>query len=192
MGRVEAAAKTRRRKRDIQYAILSALGVAGVISLALLAPNVFQALPRLAGDKFRIGYRARTTVGRLAQKGLVRYIERNGVRCVELTKKGERRLAIARAAFSGDVPRKRWDGRHRLVMFDVPQYRRGVRDRLRRVMRECGFLRVQDSVWLYPYDCEELLTLIKAELRVGKDVLYAVVESLENDGWIKNHFGLKG
>ena len=57
-------------------------------------------------------------------------------------------------------------------------------------MQECGFLRIQDSVWLYPHDCEELITLMKAELRTGKDVLYAVVESIENDGWIRKHFGL--
>lgn len=57
-------------------------------------------------------------------------------------------------------------------------------------MRDFGFLRIQDSVWLSPYDCEELIALVKAELRLGKDVLYAIVEEIENDGWIKKHFNL--
>ena len=112
------------------------------------------------------------------------------MRCIELTEKGARKLAIQQATYAIDTRYKRWDKRYRLVMFDIPYYRRNVRDRLRRVMRECGFLRVQDSVWLYPHDCEELLALIKADLRVGKAVIYAVVESLENDAWIKRHFGL--
>jgi len=58
------------------------------------------------------------------------------------------------------------------------------------MMLDFGFLRVQYSVWVSPYDCEELIALVKAELRLGKDVLYVVVEQIENDGWIKKHFQL--
>ncbi len=75
-------------------------------------------------------------------------------------------------------------------MFDIPQYRRLDRDHLRQVVRACGFLRLQDSVWVFPYDCEELIMLLKADMRIGKDVLYAIVETIENDGWIKKHFGI--
>ena len=57
-------------------------------------------------------------------------------------------------------------------------------------MRELGFLRVQDSVWVSPHECEELVALIKAELRIGQDILYVIVESIENDGWIRKHFNL--
>lgn len=192
MGKIEEDARKRRRRRDIQRAVLSSIGTAGILAVAVLAPNIFSALPRLAGDRHKFGYLARTAASKLAQKGLVRFVHRNGVQCIELTEKGRRHLAIERAKFAGDIVRKRWDKRYRLVMFDIPHYRRAVRDRLRRVMRECGFLRVQNSVWLYPYDCEELLALVKAELHIGKDVLYAVVESLEHDAWIKRHFGLKG
>jgi len=190
MGNVEIEARTRRRKRNIQNAVLAAIGVAGILSVALIAPNIFQAIPRIAGDKYKLGYRAKTVAGRLVQNGLARFVSRRGMRCIELTEKGARKLAIQQATYAIDTRYKRWDKRYRLVMFDIPYYRRNVRDRLRRVMRECGFLRVQDSVWLYPHDCEELLALIKADLRVGKAVIYAVVESLENDAWIKRHFRL--
>ena len=192
MGIVESEARTRRKRRDIQNAVLSAVGIAGVLAVTMIAPNIFQALPRILGDKYKLGYRAKTAAGRLAKKGLLRFVLRNGVRCAELTEKGRKALALEtmKTAQLSKRPR-RWDKQYRLVMFDVPQYRRATRDRLRRVMRECGFLRLQDSVWIYPYDCEELMALIKADLRIGKDVLYAVVESVENDAWIKRHFGLK-
>ena len=58
-------------------------------------------------------------------------------------------------------------------------------------MSECGFLCIQKSVWISPYDCEELVALVKAELRIGKDALYVIVDSIENDGWIKKHFKLQ-
>jgi len=57
-------------------------------------------------------------------------------------------------------------------------------------MQAVGFLRIQDSSWLYPYDCEEFMALLKADLHIGKDVLYAVVEEIENDKWIRKHFNL--
>ena len=65
-----------------------------------------------------------------------------------------------------------------------------TREQLRATMREVGFLRVQDSAWVFPYDCEEFIALLKADLHVGKDILYAVIEHIENDTTIRRHFGL--
>ena len=53
-----------------------------------------------------------------------------------------------------------------------------------------GFMRLQDSVWIYPYDCEDLLTLLKADFKVGRDMLYMVVDQLEYDVSLKVRFGL--
>src|SRR3989338_8721813 len=192
MGKIERDAKKMRRRRNIQNAVLAAVGLAGILAVIMIAPNIFQALPRLLGDKYKLGYRAKTAAGQLAKKGLLRFVLRNGVRCAELTEKGQTALALDKMKIANKLNRaRRWDKRYRLVMFDIPQYRRATRDRLRNIMRECGFLRLQDSVWIYPYDCEELIALVKADIRIGKDVLYAVVESVENDAWIKRHFGLK-
>ena len=53
-----------------------------------------------------------------------------------------------------------------------------------------GFLRLKDSVWVYPYDCEDLVTLMKADFKIGKDILYIIAETIENDSWLKKEFGL--
>ena len=50
--------------------------------------------------------------------------------------------------------------------------------------------RLQDSVWVYPYDCEDILTLLKTDLGVGKDVLYLIVEEMENDKYLREEFDL--
>jgi hypothetical protein len=49
---------------------------------------------------------------------------------------------------------------------------------------------MQDSVWIFPYDCEELVALLKADFKVGKDLLYMVVEKIENDHALRLHFNL--
>ena len=58
-------------------------------------------------------------------------------------------------------------------------------------MRELGFIRLQDSVWVYPYDCEDLMALLKADLKLGSAVLYMVVEHIENDKHLRAEFGLE-
>lgn len=191
MGVIETSAKRQKRRRNIQHAVLATVGVAGILAVAMIAPGVFGAIGKISGNKYKFGYRARTAAGRLAQKGLVTFLERDGKKFVRITEKGRRLLALEteRARLRGQK-RRRWDKQYRIVMFDIPERRKHVRKRLASLIRECGFLRLQDSVWIYPYDCEELVALMKAELETGKDILYAVVESIENDRWIKKHFNL--
>ena len=191
MGNIERTARKQRTKRNIQQAVLGAVALTGILALAMVAPNVIGAIGRIAGNKYKFGYRARTAAGRLAKKGLVEFIEKDGKKYLRITEKGRDTLALETEKAALCAPcKRRWDRQYRLVMFDVPERRKSVRNRLRAIMRECGFLRVQDSVWVDPYDCEEFITLLKANLRIGKDVLYAVVERIENDAWIKKHFGL--
>ena len=65
-----------------------------------------------------------------------------------------------------------------------------MRNQLRLFMREFGFVRLQDSVWIYPHDCEDVIALAKANFRIGWDVLYMIVEQLERDKHLREHFDL--
>jgi len=46
--------------------------------------------------------------------------------------------------------KRRWDGKWRMVLFDVPQSRASDRVRLRRSLADRGFGYLQDSVWITP------------------------------------------
>lgn len=190
MGSIESGAKKKRTKRDLQNAALMAIGLAGTIAVMAVAPNMFQILGR-TGAIARLKYRSRGILTRLKQKGLVEFVERDEKKYVQLTGLGEKTLDFYRERLnlSGNKPKK-WDRRYRLIMFDIPEKRKQVRERLRFEMQDTGFLRIQDSAWVYPYDCEEFMALLKADLRIGKDVLYAVVEEIENDAHIRKHFNL--
>ncbi len=190
MGLIETGAKKKRQRRNVRNAVLLTIGTAGFIAVAAIAPNTFQLLGR-SGALARLKYQTKGVLTRLRMKGEIEFEERDGKRCVRLTERGEEMLALEqqRMGLANAKPRK-WDHRYRLVMFDVPERRKKIRERLRFEMREIGFLRIQDSAWVYPYDCEEFIALLKADLHIGKDVLYAVVEEIENDGWIRKHFGL--
>lgn len=190
MGSVEASARKKRIRRNVRNAALIAIGAAGLIAVSAIAPNMFQILGR-SGALARLKFQTRGVLTRLKMKGEIEFIERDGKRYARLTELGETSFALARQKISlaSGKPRK-WDRRYRLVIFDVPEKRKKIREHLRSQMREVGFLRVQDSAWVYPYDCEEFVALLKADLHIGNDVLYAVIEEIENDARIRKHFGL--
>lgn len=109
---------------------------------------------------------------------------------LRLTPKGKNMLALMEARDRFRRKPKRWDGRWRILIFDIPEYRKSTRNKMRRTLRSVGFLRLQDSVWIYPHDCEDFIVLLKADFKIGRDVLYMIVDELEGDGWVRKHFGL--
>ena len=187
MGIIEEKYRKRRRNKDIQKAILATVKVAGLLTVATLAPNsiqYFRSLGIVPGKRQKeIMFASKR---RLIKNGLLRY--KNGF--LELTKKGEAELELLEINdWKIDKPKK-WDGRWRMLIFDIPETKRPLRDKVRRTLSTIGFLRLQDSVWIYPYDCEDLVTLLKIDFNVGKDLLYIIVDSIENDITFKKLFNL--
>ncbi len=193
MGVIEKEAKKIRRLRAFQQGLLAAVAIGGVVLVAATIPNAAQLLRYMPGYKkgARFNYQAKTALGRLAARGLVTFEERNGRRYARVTEAGEQILALESAREARSRKPRRWDGRWRVVLFDIPERRRGIRNRLRLFMSEYGLVRLQDSVWIYHYDCEDLIALAKANFRVGIDVLYMIVERLERDKHLREHFGLR-
>jgi DNA-binding transcriptional regulator PaaX len=191
MGKLEEGALKRRRKQNIQKAVLATLAGVGFLAVTAMAPNVLQLLRYLPGERTKYGFRIKTAADRLVAKGQAEWIKREGKTSLRITEKGRKELAFEQAKIALLTrKKKRWDGRWRMVVFDVPEPRRRVRTRLRGIMREIGFARLQDSVWVYPYDCEDLIALLKADLKIGKDVLYAIADTIEYDKPLRKQFGL--
>lgn len=193
MGMLGENAKKTRKLRAFQLSLLSAAAIGGVILVAATIPNVARLLRHMPGYKkgALFNYQAKTALGRLASKGLITFEERDGKRYARVTEAGEKLLNLESMREASARKPKRWDEHWRVVIFDIPERRRGIRNRLRLFMREYGFVRLQDSVWIYPYDCEDLIALAKANFRIGIDVLYMIVERLENDKHLREHFELR-
>ncbi|MBI4088669.1 CRISPR-associated endonuclease Cas2 [Candidatus Kaiserbacteria bacterium] len=190
MGAIEQSARRERRIGAFQQAMLyAALG--GVMVAIGAVPDFSKIIKYYAGAKkgARFNYRAKTVLGRLAAKGLLTFEERGGRRYARITERGRELLELEIQKVAHAKKRK-WDRRWRVVIFDIPERRRSVRVRLRRFMEEYGFVRLQDSVWVYPHDCEDLIALAKANLRIGADALYMIVERIERDKHLREHFAL--
>ncbi len=185
---MEQESRKRHKKQNLQRALLLTLATAGLVAWAMMAPNTLRLLKYFPGDPIR--YRLRTAAGKLVVKGYAVWVKKGGAYCLRLTEKGQKALAFEQSVLSLKSQKRTWDGRWRMVTFDVPERRRGVRGRLREMMKSVGFIRLQESVWVYPYDCEEFIALLKAELKVGRNVLYIIADCIEQDGVLRKHFNL--
>lgn len=190
MGKLEVESGKRRRKQNVQRAVLAAIAVTGLLAFAAVAPNALKLLDYLPNERYNLRYRAKSAAGRLIAKGYATWIEKDGKKFLRITQKGRKAFTFEQAKVELKNQKKKWDGRWRMIVFDVPERRRHVRHRLREVMLEIGFVRLQDSVWVYPYDCEDFVALLKAELKIGKDVLYAIADTIEHDKSLRLHFKL--
>lgn len=191
MGTLERSARQERRLGAFQQAMLATVMLGGVIVIAATIPNAAQLLKYFPGYKrgAKFNYQAKSALGRLVAKGCVTFVEENDKRYARITEKGWHMLQMETERVTIAKKRK-WDRRWRVVIFDIPERRKSVRASIRRFMNEYGFVRLQDSVWIYPYDCEDLIALAKANFRVGTDVLYMIVERLEHDKHLREHFSL--
>ena len=175
------------RKGDLQRILLQTVGAVGFLAVALFAPNALQALKKLG----IIGKKRQKEVITLARKKLIKnklLTEHKNV--YKLTRKGEAKLRqLELKDFKFKKP-TRWDGKWRILMFDIKESQSGLRNKIRKTLIVIGFLRLQNSVWIYPYPCENLIALLKADFQIGSELLYITANSIEYDTELRKSFGL--
>jgi hypothetical protein len=187
--RLSSVRKEYRRmaRGNVARTILEIIGTAGFVSTTLLAPNVLGALYKIGENKQKRWY-VWNKIKELEQKGLLTRSINNSR--YQLTKKG--RDMVAGYEIGKIKIRKplRWDGRWRLVIFDIREHMRAARDELRDMLNVLGFRKLQNSVWVHPYPCADVISLIKRKHNLGNAVLYLEVDVLENDRDSRDFFNL--
>lgn len=83
---------------------------------------------------------------------------------------------------------KKWNGKWFMVFFDVPESQRLKRDQLREFLKQLGFYKYQKSVYLFPYECEKEINLIKKIVEGGKYIKYIIAEKIEDENIAKTFF----
>ncbi|MDP2934093.1 MAG: hypothetical protein Q8N81_08300 [bacterium] len=96
---------------------------------------------RRAGGLNRQGYYQLTN--RMKKQGVVEVVEKAGKKFIKLTNKGQLRILMqkSRLPHAGD-----WDGKWRIVMFDIPEHARRKRDPLRWLLKTLKYCKLQESV----------------------------------------------
>jgi DNA-binding transcriptional regulator PaaX len=190
MGILEKEVKDKIRTTKIQSVVLQTIATAGIISVALLAPNALKCINVFGLNKLSLINKKRTINGsrdRLVKKGLVIYSKDGFLSLTPLGEKILQKIKIKNYLISKP---KKWDGKWRVLIFDIKETHRGLRNNIRQTLNHIGFIKLQNSVWVYPYDCEDYITLLKTDFKIGKEVLYIIADKIENEKTLLKHFDL--
>ena len=187
MGNIEHSLQKEMRRTRINSAIISTLAVGGVVAVSLIAPGVIGAMGKLGLiNPFQKRQSVKKSLSRLILQGYISM--KNGK--VQLTQKGEKFAAMIGEGGLIQKKPKRWDGKWRMLIFDIPERKKNIREYIRTTLVSLGFYRLQDSVWVHPYDSEDFITILKVDLKIGKDVLYIIADRIEYDAPLRKYFKL--
>ena len=191
---IEERVKHRAKRKQIKNAVLLSAYLTLGVSLVVMAPNAVRILKyveKAIGPSPRLKRRVSQKYSELIAQGIFKRTGAGEGSRVELTEKGMKIAEeLAQREEVRPVPQKKWDQKWRIIMFDVWERRRKVRDELRATLKEIGFVKVQDSAWVYPYPCEKLLIFLRTHLKLGRGVLYVVADEIEHDEKLRAHFNL--
>lgn len=85
---------------------------------------------------------------------------------------------------------KIWDRCFRMIIFDIPENKRSARDSLRNKLKELNCVKYNDSVWIFPFPCEDEINFIANYWKVGKYVQLALVKDLTNRQKLERYYNL--
>ncbi len=129
------------------------------------------------------------TVRRLKKKGLVKVVSQNGREFLALTKAGQlEKLFIKAGIQSGQ---EEWDGKWRLMIFDIPENVREKRDKLRWLLKRHGFKKLQASVFICPYSLNRQAIEFLDQTGLSSYIRILRVEEIDNDEILRKQFHLK-
>lgn len=166
--------------------LLMILAVGGFVSLAVIAPG----LATFVAKEIKWQERAKLNqrLERLRKRKLINITYENGQTKVEITESGRKKaLEYKFEEMKIKTPGK-WDDKWRLVIFDVAEYKKRLRERLRAKLKEIGFMTLNKSVLIYPYPCPDEIEFIRHIFNVGKEVIYLTTERFEEDIYYYNWF----
>ena len=84
----------------------------------------------------------------------------------------------------------KWDGRWRMIAFDIPDKFKKGRDALRRRLRKIGFCELQESIFITPYDCQKEIGLLVDFFHLEKHVRFGILDFIDNESYFKKIFKL--
>ena len=177
--------KRAKRLGRIEREILEDLSLGDLAYGFFFSARSTRLMYKLARRRAMDRYRRKIAIERLQD---LQFIERAANK-LAITEKGKNALGIA-VQQTANLLGSRWDGKWRIVIFDIPEKYVVLRNRLRYILKKSGFVQLQLSVWIFPYDCKELVKLIKGESRLSRFILYGTLEHIENDEILKRNFKL--
>lgn len=126
------------------------------------------------------------TIYRLEKAGLLKY-EYNKV---DLTPDGYKTIKNYEFDALKLKRMEKWDGVWRMVVWDVPENQRTIRDTIRYKLKAMNFARIQRSIWITPWPCRDEVIFLKNKFNLKAELIYIEAGYIEGERELRNYFGL--
>lgn len=171
------------RLSNNQKNVLKIIGKSIILASAIVAPNILQVLqPKNYKEK----YKHKRTIKKLFDYKII-YLFGEEIR---LTDKGKELLGIIQIEDIYIFPKDDWNGVWQIVCYDTPETKKNARDYFRAKLAETGFKFIQDSLWVYPYECKEEIAIISQNLGIAPFVAYLNTDYLPQQQKLIRYFKL--
>lgn len=177
-------------KGELALLLLKVLLTAGVVVTVIALPGIAPVLNLFQPKNTKDRQRIKQSLYRMENRGFIK-INRKNNRKILVTQKG--RKYFQKHILNSLVIKKpsRWDGRWRVILFDIPEHKRNARNSLSRKLKELGLYRFQKSAFVFPYECKKEIDFIINHFGIQKYVQYLVVQKIDSEKKLKKHFVLK-
>jgi len=169
--------KKKLSKKPLSYKMLCFLGYCLAEARYILSyENLIETFELIFGTKYNITT-LRKEFSNLKKEGLIEFKTRYRKPYPVLSQKGK--LAI-----KTHLPFKRygpWDGKWRLVIFDIPEVDRSYRWAMRHKLAELGFGQIQKSAYISPYPLLGTISRYASELGVRQYLRLLEVQKIDNE-----------
>jgi len=195
----DRAREIKLKRGQLYWMILEVIGLTilsgGGHPLRPTAPIAFEAIKRILKELKKVNVedkKLKRTLENLEKREIINLVEdREEVKVYLKDKKNPHILKYSiKSLLDFKKKKKQWNGKWFLVFFDVPEIQRNKRNYLRRFLDQIGFYRYQKSVYIFPYECEKEVALIKQIVEGAKYMKYIVAEKIEDEENIKTYFHL--
>ncbi|MCD6148391.1 CRISPR-associated endonuclease Cas2 [bacterium] len=180
---------------SITKKVLKGLLLVGAIYVAASSPYfafyLSRNLRKVLGEKKPIKKkdpRFKNAFYYLKNRGYLDIRKKNHQIYIALTKQGRKRAGKYLIDDLNIKKPRKWDKKYRIVFFDIPNITRIKRDALRGKLKELGFFRLQQSVWVYPYECRKEIDLLREFFGLKKEELILITGEIENDRFLRRYF----
>lgn len=115
---------------------------------------------------------------------------KNGSFTIILTENGKKKALTYQLDEMEIKKPAKWNRKWRIVLFDIPENKRKIRDAFRNHLNQLGFYEFQKSVFVHPYDCKNEVDYLIEFYDIRKFVRFVIADSLDNELHLKQYFGL--
>ena len=115
----------------------------------------------------------------------------DGTVTLALSEKGKTRALTYHTRYARIRSKGPWDGKWRIVLYDIPEDEREARDAFRDHLTELGLRKLQHSAGIHPFDCKSEVDFFVELLDIKKYVRFIVADSIDDEIFWKRKFNLE-